>query len=240
MKKWWSEQSFTGLSNQYLRVTCDNNNNVWAIKTDSSLVELNDGKEISLGMKAVDVGASAAGVVCVATNGDVLIHTNYNLEWVNLPKPESQIISKTSDGKAWILLPGIKAKRCDLGQTGTVWVTDQNNIVHNYYDRIWKSMDKKADDIACGGGWIESVAIVNNGQLERFEGTQWENLGGKNFTALDNAMNGDIIAVADRHGKIWLYDLLGSTQIDISATKINDVCCGVVNGKGLFLASGVK
>lgn len=240
LKNWWNEQSVSQLAGTYQRVTTDNKGNVWAIKTDSTLVEIKDGKEILLGMKATDVGASAAGVVCVSTNGDVLIHTNYNLEWVNLPNPENQVLSQSSDGKTWVLLPGIKAKRCDLGQTGTVWVIDQNNIVHNYYDRTWKSMDKQADDIACGGGWIESVAIVNNGQLERFEGTYWENIGGKDLTALDNVMNENIIAVADRHGKIWLYDLLGSTRIDVSSEKINDVCCGVANGKGILLLAGAK
>ena len=97
LKNWWNEQSVSQLAGTYQRVTTDNKGNVWAIKTDSTLVEIKDGKEILLGMKATDVGASAAGVVCVSTNGDVLIHTNYNLEWVNLPNPENQVLSQSSD-----------------------------------------------------------------------------------------------------------------------------------------------
>lgn len=240
LTSWWGNQKSSEISSKYLRVTCDYDNKTWAIKADSSLVELKSGKEVPLGVKALDVGASASGVVYVATDGSVHFHINHNLEWVKLPKATDRITNKSDDGKDWIKLSGIKAKRCDLGQTGTVWVIDQNNTVNYYIDLKWKSLDKTAEDIACGGGWIDRVAVISNGQLERFEGTHWESLGGKDLKALDISINDDIIVALDGNGKVSLYDQMGSTEIKTGTKKFRNVSCGLDQSQGTLVLSDLQ
>lgn len=232
LKEWWKKQLITDKLHNYLSITGDNQNRFWAIKTDNSLIELKNETEIQLGMKATDVGASESGIVYTDLNGNVYVHTNHFLEWVDFPMGTNAITHTTPDGKIWNKLPGIKAKRCDISQTGTIWVIDQNNNVAYYNDLVWKPLDKKAEDIACGGSWVGCVAVISNGQLERFEGTHWENLGGKDLKTLDISMQEEIIVTLTRGGKIRLNDVMGSVEIDMGPKKYNDISCGLsINGK---------
>lgn len=237
LTQWWDDIPAKELDNSYKSVATDNKDRAWAIKLDNSLVELIDGKEKQLGVKAIDVGASSSGVVYVALDGSVYFHSFRPLMWVDFPTGEDRISSSTLDGKEWIKLPGIKAKRCDVGQTGMIWVTDENDMVAYYLDAMWKSMDKKAHDIACGGGWVGAIAIISNGQLERFEGTYWENLGGTNFKALDISNSDEIIVALDADGHVTLFDLMGSTHIKSGNKVFNDVSCGLSNGKETIILS---
>ena len=227
---WWNSQKLTETGEAYLAVSCDNQNRVWAIKSDHSLVELVDGEEHPVGVKAQDVGSSSAGIVYVGLDGGVYLHASHDLMWVELPEPENQITHTGEDGRPWLLLPGIEAKRCDISNTGTVWVTDRENTVSYYNDTIWKALDKKAEDIACGGDWVGSVAAISGGQLHRFEGLTWTNMGGADLIALDISLQEDVIVTLDRTGTITVHDVLGSAVVQKGDPEFADVSCGLKNG----------
>lgn len=232
---WWKTQQVTETVSGYNSVTVDNNNTVWAIKSDSTLVELFKGKETAFGIKALDVGASASGIVYIATDGSVYLHARHHLQWVELPEKNEQISHTGAGGKIWLKLPGIKAKRCDIGQTGTIWVIGQDNRVAYYNDRVWKTLDKKAEDIACGGGWVGCVAAISNGQLERFEGTHWENLGGADLKAVDISLTNEVIVALSSEGRVTVYDIMGSVDIDTGSKKFEDVSCGLKNNNEIVV-----
>ncbi|SDW27772.1 Alpha-L-fucosidase [Lutibacter oricola] len=238
LTQWWKNQTITKTNSGYTTVTCDAKNNSWAIKTDNSLVEIKDGNEIDLGIKAQDVGANASGIVYVDLNGSVFIHTNHHLQWVDFPTGIKRITHKSKDGKIWLKLPGLKAKRCDITQTGTVWVTDQNGIINYYDDLLWKPLDKKAEDIACGGDWISPVAAISNGQLERFDGTHWTNLGGYDLKALDISIENEVLVTLNKKGNVTLFDKMGSIEIDKNEAYM-DVSCGSKKGTPMVLI-GIK
>ncbi len=223
---WFTTQEKSVIKNNYISVSCNYNNNIWAIRTDNELVELKEGKEIPLGIKAIDVGANANGVVYIGTDGSVNLYLPNKLEWVAYPEGKDRFTHTSSDGKEWLKLPAMKAKRCDITQTGTVWVTDQEGTVNYYGDLIWKPLNKKAEDIACGGGWVGCVATISNGQLERFDGTHWTNLGGKDLTSLDISIREEVIVTLSKAGKISLFDKMGMVNLNENNTY-KDVSCGL-------------
>ncbi len=228
LTKWWENQSTIKTAAGFKKITCDFKNRIWAIKNDNSLIELKDGNEIPLGIKAQDVGASSSGIVYTSLDRSVYLHTFRPLEWVDLPDDNNVKNFTSEDGKKWIQLPGIKATRCDITQTGTVWVIDKNEKVNYYNDLVWKMLDKKAEDIACGGGWVGSTAVISNGQLESFEGTHWENKGGENLIALDISINKEVIVTLNKKGDVILYDEMGSVKIDENEAY-KDISCGLSN-----------
>lgn len=227
LTQWWNNQSPDKNVFNAKRITCDTNGDAWAIKADNSLVKISNGKELDLGMKAMDVGASSCCQVYIAPDSAVYLHANYSLMWVDLPADDERINVTAKDGSTWMKLPGIKAKRCDVTQTGTIWVIDENNTVAYYLDNRWKKMDKKAEDIACGGAWRGHTAVISNGQLERFEGTYWENQGGEDLVALDVSNKDENIVTLDANGKISIYDRLGKVELETIRNKCSDVSCGL-------------
>lgn len=227
---WYQSQESTIVESNYQCVSTDSNKRIWAIKADNELVELKDGKEILLGVKAKDVGANVAGVVYVALDGSVNFHAFHPLQWVDFPEGEDRVVTTTKDGKEWLKLPSLKAERCDINQTGTIWITDENGTVSYYDDLLWKSLEKKAEDIACGGGWVGCIAVISNGQLERFDGTHWTNLGGHNLKALDVSIKEEVIVTLDKNGKVSLYDKMGMVDLD-KIEVFQDVSCGLTAGK---------
>ena len=229
LTEWFQNQNKTVLDSKFQSVTCNTRDVAWAVQNNNELIEIKDGLEFELGLKAQDVGASSGGVVCVDLEGSVYLHTFYPLEWVDFPEGKGRITIKSNDGKEWIKLPGIKASRCDITATGTIWVTDANGVIHYYNDLIWKSLDKKAEDIACGGGWVGLTAAICNGQLERFDGTHWTNLGGKDLVAVDISNTEEVIVALDKEGNVSLYDLMGSAHLDFEE-KYQDVSCGLAVG----------
>ncbi|WP_282135995.1 alpha-L-fucosidase [Seonamhaeicola maritimus] len=236
LTEWFDVLDKTIANESYTRVSNDNKNRKWAIRADSMLVELKGGKEIELGIKAKDVGVSNAGVVYVGSDDGIYFHAFNPLMWVDFPKGENRLTHMSYDGKEWLKLPGVKGQRCDINQTGTIWITDENGIVNYYDDLLWKSLDKKAEDIGCGGGWVGTVAIVNKGQLERFDGTHWTNLGGDNLRAVDVSLKDEVIVVLSDTGKISLFDKMG--MVDLKNTEtFQDVSCGQKNGKESILLS---
>jgi len=66
--------------------------------------------------------------------------------------------------------------------------------------------------------------------LERFEGTHWEKLGGKNLVAVDVSGKEENLVVLDKEGKISIYDLMGTVTMDKSYAGCADVSCGLKNG----------
>lgn len=228
---WWKNQSITESDGVYKRITVNNQNEVWAIKSDNSLVEIKNGKEIDLGFKALDVGASAGGTVFVGMDNIVYLYTKNLPMWVDLPSGENRVTRKSKDEKEWLMIPGIKAIRCDISTTGTIWAVQDDHTIAYYADLIWKKLDKKAEDIACGGGWLGMVAIINNGQLERFEGTYWEKLGGKDLIALDiSNLEKNIVCLSSK-GKISIYNLIGMVELEQVDKNILDISCGLKDNK---------
>jgi hypothetical protein len=230
LSSWWEAQPIDEIPGEYLSVTCDNNNQVWAIDADNNLIELANGEETPLGLKALDVGTSSGGIVYIGLDGSVYLHCKHYLQWIDLPSEEERVTHESTDGKQWIKLPGIRAKRCDITQTGGVWVIGQDHRVAYYNDLTWKPLDKSAEDIACGGGWLETIAVISNGQVERFEGTYWENLGGGDLKAVDISLQDKVIVTLDGEGKVSVYDRMGSTGISAGSKKFRDVSCGLKNG----------
>lgn len=235
---WFKSQELT-IGSDYLSICSDSRNRIWAIRNDNELVELIDGKEILLGVKARDVGASAGGVVYIGLDGSVNLHAFHNLQWVDFPEDDNRIISISKDGKEWLELPGLKGKRCDITQTGTIWVTDENQTVAYYDDLIWKSLDKKAEDIACGGSWISCVAIISQGQLERFDGTYWTTLGGEDLKTLDVSVKDEVIVTINKSGMVSLFDRMGTVNLN-NVETYKDVSCGLKSGKEKLVFSNFK
>lgn len=232
LTEWFDTQNTSMIKGDYKRITTDYKNHTWAIRADNELVELKGEKEIVLGIKAKDVGANASGVVYIDLDGNVNLHIpSGKLEWVDFPEGKDRITHTSKDGKEWLKLPGIKAERCDITLTGTVWVTDHEGTVTYYNDLVWKPLDKKAEDIACGGGWVGCVAAISNGQLERFDGTHWTNLGGKDLKALDISINEEVIVTLNTSGKVSLFDRMGAVDLNNSEVY-QDVSCGFNQGKG--------
>jgi alpha-L-fucosidase len=236
LAKWFNTVHKSKVDGNYKRIACNNKNGTWAIRDDNELVELKNGNEISLGIKAKDIGASAGGVVFTALDGSVYLHKFHDLMWVELPEGTDQEIKKAIDGTEWLKIPGIKAERCDITQTGTMWVTDQSGTVNYYLDMTWKPLDKKAEDIACGGGWRDVVAVISEGKLNRFDGTHWTNLGGKDLKALDVSVMEEVIVTLNKDGRITLFDKMGAIDLDKNE-EILDVSCGLNNGKETLVLS---
>ncbi|RKR07990.1 alpha-L-fucosidase [Maribacter vaceletii] len=230
--EWFDAQNKSVFENKYTSISSDYRGNTWAIRAaDNELVQLKNGKEIALGLKAKDIGANAAGTVYVGIDGSVNLHIPNKLEWVDFPEGDDRITHKSTDGKEWFKLPGIKVERCDITQTGTVWVIDDKGTVTYYNDLVWKPLEKKAEDIACGGGWVGLVAAVSNGQLERFDGTHWTNLGGKNLKTLDISITEEVIVALSTEGKVSLFDKMGTVNLNESKSY-KDVGCGLNQGNG--------
>ncbi len=236
LTRWWENQSVTKTEGEYKSISADAKGGIWAINTNDELVELTNGKETKLGIKAKDVGSSSAGVVYTSLNGSVYIHKFRPLQWVEMPKGKDRIINIGKDGKEWLELPGIKAEHCDITHTGTIWVTDINKVVAYYYDAQWKPLDKKAEDIGCGGEWLGCVAAISNGQLERFDGTHWTNLGGSNLKAVDVSVKEQVIVTIDKDGEVSFYDKMGSANI-ITDKNYKDVSCGLSLNKETVVLS---
>lgn len=226
LKVWWKTQRVTKVSKGYKKVAADGKNQTWAINAENHVVLLKDGKELPVGnLKARDIGASPSGVICVTTTGEVYINKHWKIWWIELLKSEKT--SYTSpDGSPWVKIPGIKAKRCDLGRSGGVWVITEDNKVAYYATNKWNVLEKEAEDIGCG--WPMQIAIIANGQLEKFEGTKWENLGGNNLKSVDISVRNDVLVTLDKEGKIAAHDGLGWYSVRNEESFI-DVSCGLKN-----------
>ncbi len=239
LTEWYEKQDKSTIVGNYKHIGTDYKKRTWAIRSDNELVEIKDNKEITLGIKAKDIGVNSSGITYVDMVGKVYLHTFHYLEWVDFPEGKDRITHNSKDEKEWLKLPGIKAKHCDITQTGTVWVIDEEGIVNYYNDGVWKAIDKRADDIACGGGWVGCVAAICNGQLERFDGTHWTNLGGTNLTALDISIHEEVIVTVNESGGITLFDRMGIAKIQ-PKEAINDVSCGLKDGVESLMLSTVE
>jgi alpha-L-fucosidase len=202
-KVWLSVSGQKEISSGYKAAEANEQNQVWAVKSNGDVALLVGDDEKVFAEKAVDISCSIKGDVVIVT-------------------PKGELKSKVGD--KWKLIPSPKkVSRVAVSPEGHIAVVNQDKSLAKF-DGEWKALRGGGKDIGYGpDGLIAHVG--NNNGLYISEGNGWKGVGGSSEYVCISPKTGRCITV-NQEGDVYVWKgawvAMNKKAKDVGCGKSND------------------